>query len=304
MGYLSCGRCPGARRRGFTLIELLVVIGIIAVLVSVLLPVLGAARRASVQVKCSASLHQIGDALKMYAIDNKGYWPIVKWAPVPAWIASGDVAARTWQDFLFPYLHRGFSLPTGMFTSDTTLQPELRSDLSVLRGKSPLWGCEAFKNDVYFDPTNGINRYSTGYGMQYYPNAPYATPGFPTTAAGTVTLCFFDASGTVLGRFYKGTEWNKNGSRRGVIADANQFWLYSSAFQQFRSNMTCEPFLDVTQTFVRVDGARHLSPGWTLNKVRKGKGINMLYADGHVVSVDVYEAWNATKGGGTSYLLP
>lgn len=54
------------RRKGFTLIELLVVISIIALLVSILLPTLGAARAMARRVSCATNLNAIGKALAMY----------------------------------------------------------------------------------------------------------------------------------------------------------------------------------------------------------------------------------------------
>ncbi len=70
------------KRNGFTLIELLVVVAIIAMLVAMLLPALGAARAKGQQTRCGNRLHQSGIAMQMYAGDNHDYiFLYSSWSP-------------------------------------------------------------------------------------------------------------------------------------------------------------------------------------------------------------------------------
>jgi prepilin-type N-terminal cleavage/methylation domain-containing protein/prepilin-type processing-associated H-X9-DG protein len=63
--------------RGFTLVELLVVIGIIALLISILLPALGRARESANNLKCKAQIRQFIQLMQLHANDHKGFMPLV-----------------------------------------------------------------------------------------------------------------------------------------------------------------------------------------------------------------------------------
>jgi prepilin-type N-terminal cleavage/methylation domain-containing protein/prepilin-type processing-associated H-X9-DG protein len=77
-------RASAARRRraAFTLVELLVVIGIIAVLISILLPTLARARESAYRTQCMSNLRQLSMAFNIYFNQNQLRFPRV--APLQA----------------------------------------------------------------------------------------------------------------------------------------------------------------------------------------------------------------------------
>lgn len=87
--------------QGFTLIELLVVIAIIALLIGILLPALGAARRSGKTTQCMANVRGITQAMAMYADTHREFFP--HWSAWHTWMGDGtgpDQPGPGWTELL------------------------------------------------------------------------------------------------------------------------------------------------------------------------------------------------------------
>lgn len=80
----------GGRRAGFTLVELLVVIGVIVILMTISVPMIGKGLGNANRTRCSSNLQQLSQAISLYSQHNqrntRGYYP-----PIPAdtnWVSA------------------------------------------------------------------------------------------------------------------------------------------------------------------------------------------------------------------------
>ena len=152
-------------QQGFTLVELLVVIGIIALLISILLPALNAAKERANRVKCASNLRQVGQGLMLYANDNKGAYPRVRYK------LNGALKAFTNPAAVDPHANNGptendVTAALFLLIRNADLNPEVFTCPSSNQEKDSLNNEPATSRSNFTDPENLSYSYANP-----YPNA-------------------------------------------------------------------------------------------------------------------------------------
>ena len=127
---IATGATPASpsRRRGFTLVELLLVIGIVALLITLLMPALKNARQQARTVQCLAHLRQLAAGFQSYVSHNKGR---VAQRIHNFWI-DGTCGPLFIEDHLFP--DRPYGAQAGIMFCPEATQTPIRQPSSTLLG--------------------------------------------------------------------------------------------------------------------------------------------------------------------------
>ena len=294
-------------RNAFTLVELLVVIGIIALLISILLPALNSARRQANAIKCATAMREMGQAMNMYSIDNRGYLP-----PAQIYVTSS-----------LPYNVNGFNYTSNLFLPDFIAKYVTKGKYGVASGsdsnaavdvrKTVLWGCPAW--DGYMsNTTGGVNRIQSGIAMNALPayeaNAPAPGVNLAWGAPQYAGSVIYPGFPPTSWNRYKGV-WNKfnawtHPSQRCLLADS-LFWIADSYSAPTDNSFPGETLLANVQAYptshsTTIDWYRHgkypPAAGDGKNFAANGGKVsyNILYADLHVATAtDKAEAYRSIR---------
>jgi len=132
-------------------VELLVVIGIIALLISILLPALSKARRSANTVVCQSNLRQIGVGLALYVTESKGFIPGPNTSGISlqqgsAFGGTADAPVQNW-DWVSPTIGKMMGLVAGSSTMSSAQLEQVRlqryQDIMELKLKCP-------ENDTHY----------------------------------------------------------------------------------------------------------------------------------------------------------